>query len=255
MNTLEQNYLMVSTRLPKSFMCFVNTIMSSFQLYGVSLEKIQEDGEVYQLICNPSDEHEKFLSSQLSLCCPCYSHNTLSTLPKFFLYSSVVEHAGHEAQQVFLHNKDALLLKFLINDGSYITVTCHLQKGLLAMQLCQSFAFIKDVQSLILMVDKYHLWQRIQPITECVKPYQINAETPVGLIKSHLGKLTQKEQLIAKSIAKYKFASNTKIADYLNISKRTVDKHLENIYLKLNIHHRIDLINQVKVIENYYELV
>lgn len=39
--------------------------------------------------------------------------------------------------------------------------------------------------------------------------------------------------------------SNTKIADELNISEKTVKNHLSSIYEKLNIHNRLQLINHV----------
>ena len=39
--------------------------------------------------------------------------------------------------------------------------------------------------------------------------------------------------------------SNTRIADELNISEKTVKNHLSSIYEKLNIHNRLQLINHV----------
>lgn len=59
------------------------------------------------------------------------------------------------------------------------------------------------------------------------------------LFRKSLNALPARQQEVVEQVAEG--MDNQQIADDLNISKRTVQKHLENIFRTLEVHHRTEL--------------
>lgn len=67
---------------------------------------------------------------------------------------------------------------------------------------------------------------------------------PVGLIEMGVGTITRREAEVLHSVLQGK--ATREVAAGLHISTATVQKHLKNIYRKLEVHNKIEALQKTK---------
>lgn len=88
-------------------------------------------------------------------------------------------------------------------------------------------------------------WNHVRSLQQDLELYRTGARSPaptekdLSELKTLIGSLTRRQRQVTELVASG--SDNQQIADELNISKRTVHKHLEMVYLALDIHHRTEL--------------
>jgi len=128
---------------------------------------------------------------------------------------------------------------FVLSDiPSFAEAKSMIEKG--AKGYANSKMLIDGIRHAIASVEYGDIWMPPSFVLELIKNIKKNEHSADDIVY----KLSKKEYEVAKLIALGN--SNQEIADFLDISERTVKSHLTTIYEKLNIKDRLSLALMVK---------
>ncbi|WP_162902172.1 response regulator transcription factor [Facilibium subflavum] len=125
-----------------------------------------------------------------------------------------------------------------------------MKSPLFAYQLFNNHLVINEIKKLLNDLLKTPYWEKV-PTQEKIQFNNIPQH--INLVPQQ-SPLSSKELMLMNHLASYPQHSNKEIALHLYISKRTVDKHIENIYHKLDIKHKIELIEYAQLSQTSYYL-
>lgn len=153
------------------------------------------------------------------------------------------------------YNADGLVTQFFDGKNRYnIDVICS--RSVHVFKLFDHYEFINDCRNLIKRYDQPKLFDSLMPNqrreSESLQERLSTLVTPFKQ-KNRLDLLSTKERQIATSISQFDLSAAA-LAKKFDCSPRTIQKHWENIYMKLGLNNKCAVQYYIQSLQNYYVL-
>lgn len=247
MNIFEENYLISKRLYNYEVNNFIKKIKKTYPLTTVIAEKVSLQSS-YLWIIETHDIHEKVLSSELAFIDPVSSFNNLVLCPKKFYKSDLIENINNYS---YFNATAELVIQYAVTPETRYLVTLILNNdNLLKNKFMRSDNLVKDFSKLILLADKYNIWEKLYSTISYLRPNPIpeNCKIHYNQLINHL---SLKEKAIFEQF-QMGVSNAGEIGKNLGFSKRTAEKHLEHIKVKLNISHKYQLYHLAKSLSQFY---
>ncbi|WP_151193877.1 LuxR C-terminal-related transcriptional regulator [Cysteiniphilum sp. JM-1] len=256
MEPIAYNYQQITPRLSLSLKNSAKDFCEKYHLLGVSIEKVNGEG-MRRIICQQNDLCSRFIDSDLHKIESMAAYmEYLQLMPRQYLYSSIINQVyGLDGGLIEEYNADGLVTQFFDGKNRYnVDVICP--RSVHVFRLFDHCEFINDCRDLIKLYNQPKLFDSLMPNqrreSEGLQERLSTLSIPFKQ-QNRLALLSEKEREIVTSISQFDLSAAA-LAKKFDCSPRTIQKHWENIYMKLGMNNKCAVQYYMQSLQNYYVL-